>query len=179
MKPYFLFLYNKIKLTCLKIKHKNLKTRGFQLFSLDTRLVFGKSAFVEFDDRISNDGRLSIVVLDNARLKIGKKVYMNENTMISCHSEVTIGDGCQFGPGVKVFDNNHRFDAEHGVKPGYKAAPIKIGEHCWIGANTVILKGCEIGKNSVIGAGCVITRDIPQSSIVTCGRELHIETMRK
>lgn len=179
MKPYFLLLYNKIKLSCLKITHKNLITRGIQLFSLNTKFVFGKTATVEFDDRIISYGRLSVVVLDNAKLKIGKKVYMNENTMISCHSEVTIGDGCQFGPSVKVFDNNHRFDAEHGVKTECKSAPIRIGDHCWIGANSVILKGCEIGKNSVIGAGCVITENIPPCSIVTCGRELHIETMRK
>lgn len=179
MKPYLLFIHNKIKLTLLKITHKKLITKGIQIFSRDTRFVFAKSANIEFGDRIINDGRLVAIVSDNATLKIGEKVYFNEDTMISCQEEVIIGNGCQFGPNVKVFDNNHRFDAENGVRSEYKSAPIRIGDHCWIGANTVILKGTVIGKNSVIGAGCVISRDILPCSVVTCGRDLHIEKMRK
>ena len=36
----------------------------------------------------------------------------------------------------------------------------------WVGANATILKGVTIGQGSVIAAGSVVTRDVPQFSIV-------------
>ena len=179
MKPYFLVLHNKIRFLLMKITHKQLTVSGFQLLSRNTKLVFSKRASVELEDKIINDGRFVAIVSDKATLKIGKNVYFNENVMISCHEKVIIGAGCQFGPNAMVFDNNHHFSASCGVTTDYKSAPICIGEHCWIGANVVILKGTTVGKNSVIGAGCIVSGNIPECSVVTQDRALHIEMMRK
>ena len=54
------------------------------------------------------------------------------------------------------------------------SAPIHIGRDCWIGANTVILRGVTIGDNVVIGANCLIYQDIPSNSIVTHSEQLKI-----
>ena len=97
--------------------------------------------------------------------------------MISCHEKIIIGNGCQFGPNVKIFDNNHCFNAEQGVLSTYKSTPITIGENCWIGTNVVILKGTYIGKHTVIGAGCIVSGTIPECSIVTQCRDLQIKKM--
>jgi maltose O-acetyltransferase len=43
------------------------------------------------------------------------------------------------------------------------AAPITIGNGCWIASNVVICGGVTIGSNCVIGAGSVVTRDIPDN----------------
>lgn len=179
MKPYLLVLHNKIRFLFKKIKYTEFKTKGIQLFSRNTRFSFQMHSKVNFGDKIINDGRFVAVVADNASLTIGDGVYFNEDVMISCKSEVVIGNGCQFGPDVKIFDNNHRFNAEQGVLSSHKSEPIYIGENCWIGANVVILKGTVIGKNSVIGAGCVVSSNVPKNSVVTQGRELNIEPMRK
>lgn len=37
------------------------------------------------------------------------------------------------------------------------AGKVTIGDNCFIGMNTVILKGTSIGKNTIIGAGSVVT----------------------
>lgn len=55
------------------------------------------------------------------------------------------------------------------------SSPIHIGRDCWIGANTVILKGVTIGDNVVIGANCLIYQDIPDNSIVTHSEQLNIK----
>ena len=128
-------------------------------------------------NRVQSDGRLSIIVDQGAGLMLGSYVYFNEDCMISVKSEVNIGNNCKFGPGVKVFDNNHLFDSKSGVSGKCNAAPIHIGENTWIGANCVILKGVTIGKNCVIGAGCVIRKDIPDCSIVTLEHNLKIRKM--
>lgn len=179
MKPYLLLLYNKIKIASNKCRCKGLSAEGIQLFSGNTKFVFDKNSKIVLGDRIISDGRTVMIVGNNASLKIGDRVYFNEDAMISCKSNIVIGDGCQFGPNVKIFDNNHKFNADSGVTSEHKSAPIYIGENCWIGANVVILKGVTIGKNSVIGAGCVVTGKIPECSIVRQGRDLHIEPMRK
>lgn len=108
---------------------------------------------------------VDVQVHGNGHLEIGNGVYMNRMCMISCHGKIRIGDGCLFGPGVKVFDNNHRFGPE-GVRTDLKIGEIEIGRNCWIASNVVLLKGARIGDNSVVGAGCIIDSEVPPNSIV-------------
>ena len=101
-----------------------------------------------------------------ANLSIGGGTYFNRYCMISAHESVTIGENCMFGPGVKIFDNDHKFTKEEGVSTELKCKPILIGNHCWIASDAIILKGAQIGDNSVIGAGCIISGVVPKGSIV-------------
>lgn len=41
-----------------------------------------------------------------------------------------------------------------------------VGENCFIGGESLILPGIRVGNNCVIGAGSVVTRDVPDRSIV-------------
>ena len=75
---------------------------------------------------------------------------------------------------MKIFDNDHRFDAINGVSSNHATAPITIGKNCWLASNVVILRGTSIGDNCVIGANCVVKGRIPAGSIVTQARELKI-----
>lgn len=42
----------------------------------------------------------------------------------------------------------------------------KIGARCFIGAKSLILPGVTIGNEVVVAAGSVVTRDIPNNSLV-------------
>ena len=46
-------------------------------------------------------------------------------------------------------------------------APVAIGDHTFIGANSVVLMGVTIGSRCVIGAGSVVTRDVPDGMCAT------------
>lgn len=180
MKPYFKVLYNKIRFSLKNIFCcKNLIVEGISLIGYNLRFKIKPSSEILISDRVSSDGRLVIIVDENASLFIGSKTYFNEDVMISCKNSIKIGNGCQFGPNVKIFDNNHKFDAANGVNNTHSTEKIEIGNNVWLGANVVVLKGTKIGNNCVIGAGCVISGEIPESSIVTQSRELKIESMRK
>ncbi|WP_099810997.1 DapH/DapD/GlmU-related protein [Streptococcus suis] len=102
-----------------------------------------------------------------ATLIAGKRVFFNSGAVLRCHSKIEIGDDTMFGDGVKLYDFDHKFTNYPVEKLAFKTAPIKIGKNCWIGANSVILKGVTIGDNVIIGAGCTIHKDIPSNSIVT------------
>jgi acetyltransferase-like isoleucine patch superfamily enzyme len=49
-----------------------------------------------------------------------------------------------------------------------------VEDDCWIGSNVVILDGVTIGKGSVIGAGTLITKSVPEGSIVMDKRHKNI-----
>lgn len=43
---------------------------------------------------------------------------------------------------------------------------IKIGDNCFIGAESIILKNVTIGNNCIVGAGAVVTKSVPDGCIV-------------
>lgn len=111
-------------------------------------------------------------VRKGAAVKIGKNFNMSNRCIITAYERVEIGDDVQFGPDVKVYDQDHDFRAPGGLKAQkFKTAPVKIGNNVWIGANCIILRGTEIGDNAVIGAGSVVKGTIPPSTTVVQKRE--------
>jgi acetyltransferase-like isoleucine patch superfamily enzyme len=107
-------------------------------------------------------------------LEIGEGTYFNRYCMISAHDSVKVGKLCFFGPGVRIFDNNHKFSKEQGVSSELSTAPIVIGNHCWIASNAIILKGTTIGDNCVIGAGCIVHGEIPDGTLLKYKQEQEI-----
>jgi acetyltransferase-like isoleucine patch superfamily enzyme len=45
--------------------------------------------------------------------------------------------------------------------------PVRIGNHCWLGANAVILPNVELGDDCVVGAGAVVTKSFAAGSVLT------------
>lgn len=43
---------------------------------------------------------------------------------------------------------------------------IKIGDNCFIGANTIILPGVSVGKGTIIGAGSVVTKSFDGNVVI-------------
>lgn len=86
---------------------------------------------------------------------------------IGCAGFIEIGSSCMFGPRVSLIAENHVIpEKEILIKDaGVTRQGIKIGNDCWIGANTVILDGACIGDGSIIGAGAVVRGTIPPYSI--------------
>lgn len=102
--------------------------------------------------------------------KIGSHFFGNYNLTIQDDGEVTIGDHCNFGPGVTIVTPVHPMIPEERnalVGPDGRpqrlcyAKPVHIGNNVWLGANVVVCPGVTIGDGCVIGAGAVVTRDIP------------------
>jgi acetyltransferase-like isoleucine patch superfamily enzyme len=45
------------------------------------------------------------------------------------------------------------------------SAPVKIGDHVWIGSRVIILPGVSIGDHAAVGAGSVVTKSIPPNCL--------------
>ncbi|MGM9891982.1 sugar O-acetyltransferase [Limosilactobacillus sp.] len=98
-------------------------------------------------------------------IHVGDNFYANYDCTILDGAPVTIGDDVLFGPKVGLYTSNHLFDARERQLGGCVAKPIKVGNHCWLGANVSVTPGVTIGDNTIIGAGSVVTHDIPANVI--------------
>lgn len=100
-------------------------------------------------------------------LEIGNDVGIAANAFISVRGKVKIGNSTIFGPGVKLFSENHVFkDKDTPIYlQGATRQGIEIGEDCWLGADAIILDGVTIGNGCVIAAGAVVNKDVPDYSI--------------
>lgn len=81
---------------------------------------------------------------------------------------VSIGDKVTITSGVKILTHDGStwlFEDERGQRY-QKYAPVKIGNHVFIGVNSIIMPGVTIGDRVVIGAGSIVTKDIPSGSVV-------------
>ena len=112
-------------------------------------------------------------------LTIHDGVFINSNTLIVACEKIEIGENTAIGNGVKMYDHDHIFLAE-GNQPWNQQTTeeIYIGRNCWIGANSIILKGTNIGDNCIIGAGCIIKGKIPSKSKVIQKRETTISPIK-
>ena len=96
--------------------------------------------------------------------KIGKNVFINFDCTFLDLGGITIEDGVLIAPKVSLLSEGHPIEPEnrHSLKVGH----IHIKKNAWIGANATILQGVTIGENAVVAAGAVVSKDVPDNTIV-------------
>jgi acetyltransferase-like isoleucine patch superfamily enzyme len=122
---------------------------------------------ITIGDRAMLDRGVTLLATnDDARIVIGRSVYVNRGVFIDASERVEIGDEAMIGPRCYLTDHDHTFNATDaaGALP-LVSAPARIGARCWLGAHVVVLKGVTIGAGAVIGAGSVVTQDVPARSV--------------
>lgn len=104
----------------------------------------------------------NIYLGDNVRITMDCCIWAGENTRI------IMGDNVLVGPGAKMFSSNHGI-ALNGIPITMQnrvEKDIIIGNDVWIGANSVLISGVKINDGAVIAAGSVVTKEVPNNSIV-------------
>ena len=101
------------------------------------------------------------------RLKIGDNSSIGINSFVQ--GKVTIGSNVMMGPDVRIYTQNHRHDRTDipMIEQGYEdEESVEICDDVWIGARATILPGVVIGKGSIVGSAAVVTKNVPEYSIV-------------
>ena len=159
---------------------KRVSCKGAVRVFSGASLRFYKGGRVHLGKRIKIDKDAVLSVAKNASLSIGDGVGIGANNMVVCHDKISIGTNTILAPNVLIYDHDHVFDAEHGVRrKEYKTAEVTIGKNCWIGANTVILRGTCIGDNCVVGAGCVLKGMYKEGTVIVQKRETVCKEAKK
>jgi acetyltransferase-like isoleucine patch superfamily enzyme len=116
------------------------------------------------------------------KIHIGDYCYLGENSKIWSARSINIGDRVLIAHNVNIHDNiSHPLDSSQRHND-YKRIigltkfnaevfdltpkSIVIKNDAWIGFNSIILKGVTIGEGAIVGAGSVVTKDVPDYTIV-------------
>ena len=113
-------------------------------------------------------------------LEIGNNVLVNAATLIDCCHEIRIEDDVLISFECIIADgDSHCLDPSRRARdlPAWRAgrekdwtgiggAPVVIRRGAWIGARAIILKGVTVGQGSIVGMGSVVTKDVPEMTIV-------------
>ena len=100
-------------------------------------------------------------------ISLGDNSGIGINAQIA--AEVSIGNDVMMGPYCFIYTANHctdRTDVPMWKQGFTKIRPVVIEDDVWIGGRVTILPGVHIGRGSVIGAGAVVTKDVPEYSVV-------------
>ncbi len=98
-------------------------------------------------------------------VEITRNTTIGKNCVIESHAflcdSVTLEDNVFISHGA-MFTND--LYPQVGIHVDYFKTIVKKGAS--IGTNSTIIAGITIGENSVVGAGAVVTKDVPDFSIV-------------
>jgi acetyltransferase-like isoleucine patch superfamily enzyme len=97
-------------------------------------------------------------------IKIGRNVFINHACSFLDLGGITIEDDVLIGPRVNLTTENHPIDPSKRKFLDVRSIIIRKG--AWIGAGATILPGVTVGVNSVVAAGAVVTKDVPDNTIV-------------
>ena len=131
-------------------------------------------ASVTIGDDVSIYGKFGIFtgrVFDRAEVRIGSRVTIGHQVIISCNKQVIIEDDVYISGSCTVSDNDgHPLDMQQRISgsppPAERTFPVKLCRGAWIGAGSFILKGVTVGEGGIVGANSVVTKDVPPYTVV-------------
>lgn len=154
---------------------------GWRFHSLGPRSVVGKCRLACNPKCVSighhttlNDGwclaDLSPATVDaTPKIHIGAYCIIMHEFQCNASVSVEVQDYVLVAPRVFITDSDHVV-GEAGERTTlcrqYRSAPVVIEHDCWLGVNSVILKGVRVGHHAIIGANAVVTQDVPPGSTV-------------
>jgi maltose O-acetyltransferase len=110
----------------------------------------------------------SLRVTNPEKVSIGSHCNLAQGVFITGGGGVRIGDWVGFGPDVKVWSVNHRFEDPDRpwMLQGWDAKPVTIEDDVWLGASVFVMPGVTVGKGAIVSACAVLNKSIPAYAIV-------------
>lgn len=140
----------------------------------NSQVIIGNNVSIISDSRRCSSSSLGFssklrTFSKTSRIIIEDNVGLNGTSITSRSKSIIIGKNTKIAPNVIIVDSDFHNPWPPLMRHSYPGdevdGDIIIGSNCWIGMNSIILKGVQIGDNSVIAAGCVVTRAIPPNSL--------------
>ena len=158
---------------CWYLLYTKLQFRGARLIRLPFYLRGGKRCFsygkgltLGYACRFDLKGQ-------DVTLHIGDNCKCNDRVHIVAHESVIIGDNVLMASNIFITDTSHGSFTDDADTPQIApddrklcTKPTKIGNNVWIGEGACIMPGVEVGDGCTIGANAVVTKSIPENTVV-------------
>jgi acetyltransferase-like isoleucine patch superfamily enzyme len=133
-----------------------------QKIEIGSQVFIAENSFFAIPNQIKSQ-------IFNSNVKIGNNVRIGSNLILACINSVVIEDDVLMADRVFISDTIHAYsDVNNPVltQPLESKGKILIKSGSFIGVNAVILPGVSIGKHSVVGASSVVTKSVPDYTVV-------------
>lgn len=164
-----LFIYNLIA------KHLPCSSSSFKIGQKQLRRLCGKMILAKCGKNVNIEKNATF----SSQLEIGNNSGIGINSKLQ--GKIIIGDNVMMGPNCTIYTRNHkheRIDIPMNQQGFDETKPVIIGDDVWIGGGVTILPGVTIGQGSIIGACTVVTKNVPDYSVV-CGNPGRVVKNRK
>jgi len=111
-------------------------------------------------------------------VRVGKNCWIGPGVLLDGSGGLVVGDHCSISAGAQIYTHDSVKWALSGGRAEYERAPVRIGNCCYIGSQTIIAKGVTIQDHSVIGACSFVNRDIPPYTVafgIPCKSVGHVQ----
>lgn len=144
---------------------------------ITSNIHLGENVQIEIDSNVNNiiignntriANRVKIFGSEANLLEIGQNSYVGLNSFIEgFNSKVIIGDYVSIAPNVSIISGSGPNASPPMQKVfGNAQGTIIIGNHTWIGGNSIIMPGVTLGNYCVVAAGSYVNKSFPDYSIV-------------
>jgi len=137
-----------------------------QDFAIKVRRILAKRVF----KRCGDDVVIHHNVLFNSgrNIELGDGVFLNRDVMLDDRAALAIGDHAMIAAGAVIETHSHAFDDFSMPIPhaGRTYAPVSIGSNTLLGYKVAVMAGINIGNRCVVAANSVVTKDVPDRTIV-------------
>ena len=112
--------------------------------------------------------RCSLFGSEKFILEIGKDTYIGMNTVINgFKAKVIVGSNVSIAQSVNIMaDSGPNASEEMQKFFPLESGPVEIGNHTWIGANSIIMPNVKLGEFCVVAANSFVNRSFDAYSVV-------------
>ena len=98
-------------------------------------------------------------------VKVGAGTWIGPFTLLDGTGGLRIGENCSISAGVQIYSHDTVQWALTGGEAEYEHATVSIGDACFVGAQSVIVKGVTVGDHCLVGACSFLDQDLPAFTI--------------
>ncbi len=150
----------------------NLIIIGNECFLMKCSFVVkGNNNVIKIENKCKLTGVSFWISGDNNVITIGEGTSVGLRTQFAAleGTKVTIGKDCMFSHDIRIrTSDSHSIIDEGGNRINY-AEDVVIGNHCWIGMQSLIMKGSVLGNNSVLAARSLLNKKFQESGCIVAG----------
>lgn len=100
---------------------------------------------------------------DPKGIQIGDDTIIGAKATLDGRDKLIIGNHVDLASEVMIYNSEHDISSLDFAPIN---VPVVVEDYVFIGPRSIILPGVKIGKGAIVAAGAVVTKDVPENTIV-------------
>ncbi len=174
MSNNYMLHHQYLRMLARLLRHKYLTSYGRRI-ELDGIAFIGKGVKIQIRPgaklklgRWCWIGSGTKIRVHGGEVEIGAKTVIGEEVTFSAYEQITLGRESVIADRTMFIDFDHCvMEVERPIRQqGIYTKPVRVGHNAWLGYGASILRGVTMGDNCIVGTYAVVTKDIPDNSVV-------------